>query len=123
MTIAPLIFPRRSLMSIIHVQHIEASCRARFASLIDMSDVTTKDNEQKDNQFLSRALAAFAVAAVSKTDDVTAAKAVVDEYQDDGIDAFFFDSGEHVAYLVQSKWIKDGTSSPDLGSDRKSVWE
>jgi hypothetical protein len=108
-------------MSIIHVQHIEASCRARFASLIDMSDVTTKDNEQKDNQFLSRALAAFAVAAVSKTDDVTAAKAVVDEYQDDGIDAFFFDSGEHVAYLVQSKWIKDGTSSPDLGSILKFI--
>jgi hypothetical protein len=108
-------------MSIIHVQHIEASCRARFASLIDMSDVTAKDNEQKDSQFLSRALAAFAVAAVSKTDDVTAAKAVVDEYQDDGIDAFFFDSGEHVAYLVQSKWIKDGTSSPDLGSILKFI--
>ena len=108
-------------MSIIHVQHIEASCRARFASLVDMSDVTTKDNEQRDNQFLSRALAAFAVAAVSKADDVTAAKAVVDEYQDDGIDAFFFDSGEHVAYLVQSKWVKDGTSSPDLGSILKFI--
>src|SRR5579864_7111799 len=65
--------------------------------------------------------ATVAVAAVSKTDDVTAAKAVVDEYQDDGIDAFFFDSGEHVAYLVQSKWIKDGTSSPDLGSILKFI--
>ena len=86
-------------MSIIHVQHIEANCRARFASLIDMSDVTTNDAEQKDTKFLSRALAAFAIAAASKTDDVTAATAVVDEYQDDGIDAFFFDHNEHVAYF------------------------
>ncbi|HZP32201.1 MAG TPA: AIPR family protein [Candidatus Acidoferrales bacterium] len=108
-------------MSIIHVQHIEANCRTRFASLIDMSDVTTKDAEQKDNQFLSRALAAFAVSATSKTDDLTAAKAVVDEYQDDGIDAFYFDHSEHVAYLVQSKWIKDGNGSPDLGSILKFI--
>lgn len=108
-------------MSIIHVQHIEASCRARFASLIDMSDVGTGDPEQKDGQFLSRALAAFAISAASKTDDATAAKAVVDEYQDDGIDAFFFDHIEHVAYLVQSKWIKDGNGSPDLGSVLKFI--
>lgn len=108
-------------MSVIHVQHIEANCRARFASLIDMSDVTTTDTEQKDNQFLSRALAAFAISAASKTDDATAAKAVVDEYKDDGIDAFLFDHIEHVAYLVQSKWIKDGNGSPDLGSVLKFI--
>jgi len=86
-----------------------------------MSDVTTADAEQKDNKFLSRALAAFAIAAAAKTDDVSAAQAVVDEYHDDGIDAFFFDRTEHVAYLVQSKWMKDGVGSPDVGSVHKFI--
>jgi hypothetical protein len=53
--------------------------------------VTTADAEQKDTMFLSRSLAAFAVAALAKIDDAAAAKSVVDEFHDDGIDAFFFD--------------------------------
>jgi hypothetical protein len=108
-------------MSIIQVGHIQANCRSRFTSLVDMSDVTTTNQEQRDNHFLSRALAAFAIAAVTKSDDLTAAQSIVDEYQDDGIDAFLFDKTEHVAYLVQSKWIKDGNGSPDLGSILKFI--
>ncbi len=108
-------------MSIIQVGHIQKNCAARFAPLIDMSDVTTTDPEQRENHFLSRALAAFTIAAAAKTDDVSAAQAVVDEYHDDGIDAFFFDRNEHTAYLVQSKWMKDGTGSPDLGSILKFI--
>jgi hypothetical protein len=86
-----------------------------------MSDVATTNAEERENKFLSRSLAAFAIAAVAKTDDVTAAQSVVDEYHDDGIDAFYFDRGEHIAYLVQSKWIKDGNGSPDLGSILKFI--
>jgi len=108
-------------MSIIQVQQIEANCRSRFTPLIDMSDVTAVDAEQRDNHFLSRALAAFAVAAIAKIDDITAAKAVVDEFKDDGIDVFFFDRNEHVAYIAQSKWIKDGNGCPDLGSALKFI--
>lgn len=103
-------------MSIIQVAHIQKNCQSRFAPLIDMSDVTTSNAEERDSKFLSRALAAFAIAAVAKTDDVSAAQSVVDEFHDDGIDAFYFDRTEHIAYLVQSKWIKDGNGSPDLGS-------
>jgi hypothetical protein len=101
-------------MSIIHVNHIESNCRARFGSLVDMSDVP--DGPDRDVKFLSRALAAFSIAALTKADDATAAQAVVDEYQDDGIDAFFFDRTEHIVYLVQSKWIKNGNDSMDVGS-------
>jgi AIPR protein len=103
-------------MSIIQVNHIQSNCRARFSSLIDMSDITTKDPEEKDAHFLSRALAALSVAALAKTDDLSAAQSVVDEFSDDGIDAFFFDRNEHIAYLVQSKWVRNGTSSVDVGS-------
>lgn len=89
-------------MSIIHVNHIQSNCRSRFSSTIDMSDVTTTDTGERDDKFLSRSLAAFAIAATAKVDDNIAAQSVVDEYRDDGIDAFLYDPNEHVAYLVQS---------------------
>jgi hypothetical protein len=108
-------------MSIIQVGHIKKDCLARFSALVDMADIKATDGTQRENHFLSRALAAFSVAAVAKTDDVTAAKSVVDEFQDDGIDAFYFDRTEHIAYLVQSKWSADGSGSVDLGSILKFI--
>jgi hypothetical protein len=90
-------------MSIIQVNHIRSNCKSRFSTLVDISDITTTDGEEKEVNFLSRALAAFAVAATAKIDDALAAQSVVDEFKDDGIDAFFFDRTEHIAYLVQSK--------------------
>jgi len=106
-------------MSIIQVNHIRSNCKSRFSTLVDISDITTTDPEEKEANFLSRALAAFAIAATAKIDDTIAAKSVVDEFHDDGIDAFFFDRTEHVAYLVQSKWVKEGTKSIDVGSIHK----
>lgn len=88
-----------------------------------MSDIPASEGADRiDNKFLTRALAAFAIAAIAKLDDdVIAAQSVVDEYGDDGIDGFYYDRTEHVAYLVQSKWMKDGTGSPDVGSVLKFV--
>ncbi len=108
-------------MSIIHVNHIQSNCRQRFSTLIHMSDIKTTDAEERDVNLLSRALAAFAIAAAAKVEDMEAANSVVDEFQDDGIDAFYFDRAEHVAYLVQSKWSKNGTGSMDVGSTLKFV--
>lgn len=111
-----------SPMSIIQVNHIASNCKTRFSSLIDMSDVKdTTPAEEKESLFLTRALAAFSVAAIARIDDVVAAQAVVDEYGDDGIDAFLYDRDEHVCYLVQSKWSKNGSGSIDVGSILKLV--
>jgi hypothetical protein len=87
--------------------------------MIDMSDVTTADPQEKDNQFLSRALAAFCIADIARIDDALAAQSVVDEYHDDGIDGFYFDRVEHIAYLVQSKWSKNGTGGIDVSTVHK----
>jgi hypothetical protein len=109
-------------MSIIQVGHIKNNCHPRFRDVIDMSDIKTTDTSKRDMQLLSRCLAAFAIsAAVPSIDDLTAAKSVVDEFQDDGIDAFYFDRDEHVVYLVQSKWISNGSGSVDLGSVLKFI--
>src|SRR5208282_1486475 len=93
-----------SLMSIIQVNHIQSNCRQRFTGLIDLTDISHLAPQDQDTNFLTRALAAFSLAATARIDDSIAAKAVVDEYKDDGIDAFYFDRTERVCYLVQSKW-------------------
>jgi hypothetical protein len=108
-------------MSIIHVNQIASNIRDRFEPIVDMSDVKTTDPGQREAQFLSRSLAAFVIAALAKIEDPEAAKAVVDEYQDDGIDGFFFSQTEHICYLVQSKWSKDGSGSIDLASTLKFI--
>jgi hypothetical protein len=100
----------------VHIGHIRAALNTRFASSIDLSDVSAKaSKEERDNQFLTRSLAAFAIAELAAIDDRIAASCVVDGTDDDGIDAFYFDSNEHTCYLVQSKWDKSGTHSIALG--------
>jgi hypothetical protein len=109
-------------MSIIQVNHIKSNCVARFSSLVDLSDIAaTASAEDRESNFLTRSLTAFCVAALAKVDDTLAANSVVDEYQDDGIDGFFFDRIEHRAYLIQSKWAKNGSGSIDLGSVLKFI--
>lgn len=103
-------------MSIIHVGHIQGAIEKRFRSLIDLSDV--KDSQREDC-FLTRGLSAFAIAELSGAKDETAAQSVVDCFGDNGIDALYFDAPERVCYLVQSKWIKSGEGSLDLGSALK----
>src|ERR1700734_2472475 len=110
-----------SAMSIIQVNHIQSSCKTRFGNLVDISDVNTLAPDEKENHFLTRALAAFAVAAAAKVEDSIAAASVVDEPKDDGIDAFYFDRSEHICYLIQSKWVKNGTSTIDVGSVLKFI--
>ena len=86
-----------------------------------MSDVNTTDASKREMMLLSRCLAAFALSAVAQCDDLTAAESVVDEFQDHGIDAFYYDRREHIAYIVQSKWISNGAGSVDAASVLKFV--
>ena len=108
-------------MSVIQVGHIKSACEKRFDKLIDLSDVANKPPEDMENFFLTRSLAAFVIAELARIDDRLAAASVVDEYKDDGIDAFYFDRAEGVCYLVQSKWIKKGTGSVEKGDILKFV--
>lgn len=100
-------------MSELHVRHIRVAIEKRFRNLIDISDVTTS---QAEDHFLTRGLSAFVVAELSGAADPLAAKSVVDEGLDGGIDALYFDTLERRCYLVQSKWIKNGEGTPSIGS-------
>ena len=100
-------------MSILHVGHIQAAIVKRFDKLIDVSDAKALARE---DCLLTRGLAAFVIAELSGADDKIAAASVVDGFGDNGIDALYFDAPERVCYLVQSKWVKNGNGSVDLGS-------
>lgn len=57
----------------------------------------------RENKQISRAFSAFALQKLFDLDTMTAAKAVVDDYNDKGIDAIYYNEDEKALYLVQSK--------------------
>src|ERR1035438_8640765 len=107
-------------MSVLHVNQIKAAIRGRFDGLIDLSDVPPqKSTAERDAIFLTRGLAAFVLAELSVIDDKVAAAAVIDGYDDNGIDAVYFDSGEKLFYIIQTKWNHSGEGSVDVGETLK----
>lgn len=108
-------------MSIIHVLHIEAKLRSLFTNLIDLSDYATKPQTQQDSAFLTRALAAFAILVAADITPEQAALCITDGFQDNGIDAVYFDSREKVLFVVQTKWRHDGTGSIERGDALKFI--
>ena len=57
----------------------------------------------RENKQISRAFSAFALQKLFDLDTMTAAKAVVDDYNDKGIDAIYYHEDEKTLYLVQRK--------------------
>jgi hypothetical protein len=106
-------------MSLIHVQQIRAHLTATFQPWIDMADCENQPQTQRDTQFLSRALAAFALTHVADLDATTAANCITDGSQDNGVDALHYDPAERVLYVVQSKWDQDGHGSLQRGEVKK----
>lgn len=61
---------------------------------------------------LSRALAAYALNILGSVDITLTARSIVDGYEDNGIDAIYYDETKKILWLIQSKWIKDGNGEP-----------
>lgn len=108
-------------MSIIHVNQIKNQVVSLFDGLIDLSDVDAQAVEHRGNFFLTRGLAAYAVHHLAGAAPVDAALAITDAANDNGIDAIHFDDPNKRLYLVQAKWIKDGTGEPNNGEIKKFV--
>ncbi len=78
-----------------------------------------RDTEQSERDFLSRALAAFAVHKMGGATIAEAANSVVDGGGDGGIDSAFFSPATDTLWLVQAKYIHGGLTEPDLGDVTK----
>lgn len=66
--------------------------------LLGNSKPTDRENKQ-----ISRAFSAFVLQKLFDLDTITASKAVVDDYNDKGIDAVYYNEDEKTLYLAQSK--------------------
>jgi hypothetical protein len=108
-------------VSVIHVNQIKNQVFKAFDGLIDISDVRNAQPEMRESLFLSRGLAAYAVQVVSGTTADDAAKSITDGADDNGLDALYYDEPNKRLYIVQSKWIRDGSGEPDNGEIKKFV--
>ena len=77
------------------------------------------NHEEKERNFLSRALAAFAVRCLSLCTVDEASAAVVDGGGDSGIDAIYYSRAAYRLWIVQSKFFADGRGEPSLGDVSK----
>ncbi len=108
-------------MSIIHVNQIKNHITRLFDGKIDMSDAG-RPGPDYDNQFLSRSLTAYAIHYLSGAEPSSCAQAITDGGDDNGIDAIFYHEPEKRLYIVQSKWIHDGSGEPSNGDMKKFIF-
>lgn len=80
-----------------------------FTDKIDLTDAT--NDEDRQNKYNTRAIAALAIVMRCGIDYDSAAKTITDGYHDMGIDAVYNDVSQKKLILVQSKWRKDGNGS------------
>jgi hypothetical protein len=102
-------------MSTYTISRIRNVLEKQFATLIDMSDWAGRPAGETQSAFLSRALAALCIRRLAKVDAATAAAAVTDGYNDNGLDAVHFDQTSDTLHLVQTKWSQEGNKT--IGAD------
>lgn len=90
------------------VRQVRTALTREFDGVIDLADLDGKPAGERDQAFLSRALAALVVRELTGCDSRTAASAVIDGRDDIGIDAVAVDGSSSHLWLIQSKWSDKG---------------
>lgn len=101
----------------LEITHLRDRLRQDFTGRLP--EVTSSSLEERERNFLSRALAAFATQCLSGCTVDEAAAAVVDGSGDSGIDAIHYAPASHRLWIVQSKFFADGQGEPSLGDVSK----
>ncbi|WP_436758587.1 AIPR family protein [Streptosporangium sp. V21-05] len=103
------------------VRQVREALKREFSGMIDLSDLDRRSEDQREQNFLSRALAALAVRSLTGCDNVAAAGMVIDDFDDQGIDAIAFIEGMPRLWLIQAKWSDKGTARFAKGEALKQV--
>lgn len=103
----------------IPIMRIRSTLEKRYDGKIDLKDYEGKPAKEKESAFLTRSLSAFALAQLAGINDSLAAACVIDGYDDNGIDAIYYDTTDNKVYIVQSKWMESGKDSPKQGDIQK----
>ena len=99
----------------LEVQQIQAYLKAEFAEVIEGLGHSAQDRERN---FLSKALAAFFLVSQAGASKADAVAASIDGGQDHGVDSVYI-GATGVIWLVQSKYIDNGLGEPPLGDASK----
>jgi hypothetical protein len=106
-------------MSRLHLRHLKNRFEETYSDLIDMSDVRDKSLEDRNKRFLTRAFAAYTIQSLGGIDKKVTAESVVDGYDDNGLDALYYDEKSKILWIIQSKWISKAEGEPDTGEVSK----
>jgi len=108
-------------MSRVIMRKIETYLHNNFWEKIDLSDCEGRPDRDIRDQFLSRAIAAFAVQQLANVTPLLASKSITDGFEDNGLDAVLFDSNLRILFLVNSKWIASGKGTIPSADIKKFV--
>ncbi|MBD2730301.1 hypothetical protein H6G96_29290 [Nostoc sp. FACHB-892] len=102
-------------MAQLQLTYIKNKLNEKLISLIDMSDYIKKNEEERKKACLSRSYAAYSLVSLASASEEETAQAIVDGFNDNGIDAIYYEEHKNTLWLVQSKWIESGNGEPKTG--------
>ncbi|MEH2083023.1 MAG: AIPR family protein [Nostoc sp.] len=108
-------------MAQLQLTHIKNKLNEKLISLIDMLDYIKKNEEERKKACLSRSYAAYSLVSLASASEEEAAQAIVDGFNDNGIDAIYYEEYKNTLWLVQSKWIESGNGEPKTGEVDKFI--
>nr|WP_320913077.1 AIPR family protein [Bacteroides intestinalis] len=106
-------------MSSLKVKRITSYLEKHIKDRIDISDISRRPALEVEKATLSRSLAAYSLVIVAGANIDDACNAVTDGFEDNGLDAIYYDKDSLTLWLVQAKYIMDGTSGIDNGDIEK----
>lgn len=101
----------------IEMLHIPETLRRLFTGKVP--EAQSGNAEERERNFLTRALAAYAVHKMAPCSVDEGAASVVDGGGDGGIDAIRFIPTTHILWVVQAKFLATGRGEPELGEVAK----
>lgn len=101
----------------IEIMHLPVKLREAFTGRLP--EAAGGSANQREANFLSRALAAYAIYKLAGCTLDDAAGSVVDGGGDGGIDGIHYSAETSILFAVQSKYFMDGYGEPDLGAVSK----
>ena len=106
-------------MSFLHLNQIQKHLEDDYNGKIDLQDVIKAPENERNNFFLTRALAAYTIKYYASIGADVASFSVTDGSDDNGIDALYYSRIDKTLYIVQSKWIHSGKGEPENGDVKK----
>jgi hypothetical protein len=91
-----------SNISLSNYELLKTKLRNEFLTYVHIQD-DTKTPTQLESKNLTRAFSAFVLQQLCGISAELAAKAVIDDFDDRGIDAIYFNTSNETLYLIQTK--------------------